>query len=712
MAGYPYSRGPSTHGPDEIDVTTIPVPADWLADRPAADETSGRLALTGSALDHLVAALAGQRAVGLPKNLSPYAMVALLDAAWVREQPWRELVQSRLQERGRRAGWLPHRDVRQHLDELQQWWDRLWLGPSGNYRLTSEEVTDEMVDGWWAAWTDEQPDRELRILANPGRLSVEQIAQVTRAAIQRLARNPGDRLPDDLIDDVLAEVEAEVTAVPARPEAGDPDASPASVVPDMIDTYLIARQEWGWPAGRSGAWAVGQVVDRHQTLGMAAAARAEGSTAFAARAEWDLEERTRAARMAWEAQDREPWLSADVDVLLAAAPSPDRIPPELAEQARTMSTGDLLVWVDEARHPPERPLLLEFGAARSAAEQIRHHLDEERGVLQGLRGQLAKSGPWWWPGTWRRRADLRARIAERARVVFKLQQRFTEADDRVLESLPGKQQAADKVWEMQRRQTLEQAAAAVQELQLREQGLLDDRVVDPPRYLLEALGPPPPGAASRQTWQAQALQLERARAAGLAIEGTAARAASSAAPPMLSGSDDDRATARAWIAARDAAGWPVDDAVRGYAASGEPPDDLRPTEPTLRFGGMARPALEENGPPAGYVRLYRGEQATTVTNIPEWMQANQGGWFTSDLAMAQGYTQGGRLVAVDVPEHIAEQWRVTEQGRPSAGPRVEYLLPENVARLAVEITPGLPADHQRSGPDLPAHDLGDDLPLD
>ena len=72
---------------------------------------------------------------------------------------------------------------------------------------------------------------------------------------------------------------------------------------------------------------------------------------------------------------------------------------------------------------------------------------------------------------------------------------------------------------------------------------------------------------------------------------------------------------------------------------------------------MARPALEQNGPPDGHVRLYRGERATRVTNIPEWMQANQGGWFTSDLAMAQGYAQGGRLVAVDVPEHIAEQWK-------------------------------------------------------
>ncbi len=296
-------------------------------------------------------------------------------------------------------------------------------------------------------------------------------------------------------------------------------------------------------------------------------------------------------------------------------------------------------------------------------------------MLKGLRHQLDTTGPWWWPGNWRRRADLRARIVERTRVLLKLDQQVREAEEQESESLPGKQQRADKAWEVQRRQALERAAAAAQELRLREQGLLDDRMVDPPGYLLEALGPPPSDAASRQTWQAQALQLERARAAGLAIEGTVARAASSVAPPTLSGSDEDRAAARAWIDARDAAGWPVDFAVRGYAASGEPPYDLRSTEPTLRLDGMARSALEQNSPPDGHVRLYRGERATRVTNVPDGMQANQGGWFTSDLAMAQGYAQGGRLVAVDVPEHIAEQGKVTEQGRPSAGPRVEYLLP-------------------------------------
>jgi hypothetical protein len=56
--------------------------------------------------------------------------------------------------------------------------------------------------------------------------------------------------------------------------------------------------------------------------------------------------------------------------------------------------------------------------------------------------------------------------------------------------------------------------------------------------------------------------------------------------------------------------------------------------------------------------------------------------------MAQGYAQDGMLVAVDVPEHLAEQWKLTEQGCTKAGRRLEYLLPKSVARLTVEIAPG------------------------
>jgi hypothetical protein len=108
-------------------------------------------------------------------------------------------------------------------------------------------------------------------------------------------------------------------------------------------------------------------------------------------------------------------------------------------------------------------------------------------------------------------------------VVSELDQRVKEANDRVLESLPRTRAAEDAQQAWQRR-VLERAAAAAQELRLREQGLFNDPVVDPPEHLLQALGPPPADLASWQIWWAEALQLERARAAGLTVEGVASPA--------------------------------------------------------------------------------------------------------------------------------------------------------------------------------------------
>jgi len=89
-AGHRHSPTPSTQRRDEINVSTIAVPTDWLADPPASSETLGRLALTDAALNHLVNALAGQRDGDLPEDLSPSGMATLLDAEWVKEQPWRD----------------------------------------------------------------------------------------------------------------------------------------------------------------------------------------------------------------------------------------------------------------------------------------------------------------------------------------------------------------------------------------------------------------------------------------------------------------------------------------------------------------------------------------------------------------------------------------------------------------------------------------------
>ena len=281
--------------PEEIDVTTIPVPKEWRAGPLGAGETPGRVALTGAALDRLVDALARRRVGGLPEDLSPYGMVALLDAAWDWEQPWREVVMERLRE----DGW-PHRDFQHYLYEFQDGWNRGWMSRHGDYMawLTDGAVTDEMVQRW-EDWMDEQAAQELRIQANPGRLSVEQLAQLTHAAILQVARDPGDSWTKDIVEDVLPLVEAEVATVPPRPEAGDPDATPAGVVDDMAYEYLVARQNWGWPAGRASARAVGQIIDRYRTLASAELARQHGDDTLAARVEQQFAARDGASRTAW-----------------------------------------------------------------------------------------------------------------------------------------------------------------------------------------------------------------------------------------------------------------------------------------------------------------------------------------------------------------------------------------------------------------------------
>jgi len=95
------------------------------------------------------------------------------------------------------------------------------------------------------------------------------------------------------------------------------------------------------------------------------------------------------------------------------------------------STG----WTRHDGHP-ERPVQLQYGVARRAAEEITRHRDEELLALQGLRGQLQKAQPWWWPGTWRRRAELGSQIEQRLQVVVELNQRVRDADAQASASLP------------------------------------------------------------------------------------------------------------------------------------------------------------------------------------------------------------------------------------------------------------------------------------
>src|SRR6266508_4301815 len=121
---------------------TIAVPTDWLADPPASSGTPGRLALTDAALNRLVNALAGQRDGDLPEDLSPSGMASLLDAAWVKEQPWRELVERRLQDR--RGS---HPAFQGHQSGLQDQWNDARVGRHGDDmgRRTDGAVADQMI---------------------------------------------------------------------------------------------------------------------------------------------------------------------------------------------------------------------------------------------------------------------------------------------------------------------------------------------------------------------------------------------------------------------------------------------------------------------------------------------------------------------------------------------------------------------------------------
>src|SRR6266540_896156 len=155
----------------------------------------------------------------------------------------------------------------------------------------------------------------------------------------------------------------------------------------------------------------------------------EGDTAFAAYAAPGLEERMRAARVEGAGQGSNPWPRDEAGPALA--PPPRALPADLAEEMRTASTGDLRSWVEQARVQAERPLELEVAVARTAVDRARSHRDEEALVLQGLQRQLAEAGPWWRPGSWRRRADLKARIAARQQVLTRLSQHLHQTEPQV-----------------------------------------------------------------------------------------------------------------------------------------------------------------------------------------------------------------------------------------------------------------------------------------
>ncbi len=273
----------------------------------------------------------------------------------------------------------------------------------------------------------------------------------------------------------------------------------------------------------------------------------EGDSAFAARAEPGLEERTRAARVDGAGQDSNPWPRDEAGPALA--PPPRALPADLAEAMRTASTGDLRSWVEQARVQAERPLELAAAVTRTAADRARSHRDEEKLGLQGLQRQLAEAGPWWRPGNWRRRADLKARIAARQQVLTRLSQHLHQTERQLSELLPTRQ-AALEAWAAKQRRVLDRAVAAVQELQRRERGLLDGHPFDLPA------------------------QLEPTRTAGLAADEIVPDTGSGDASPAPTGSTEERTDAHAQLATPDTARESVGLALRRRVTSAGVNDEL------------------------------------------------------------------------------------------------------------------------------------------
>jgi len=97
------------------------------------------------------------------------------------------------------------------------------------------------------------------------------------------------------------------------------------------------------------------------------------------------------------------------------------------------------------------------------------------------------------------------------------------------------------------------------------------------------------------------------------------------------------------------------------------------------FSGTGRKgAAAETPVPEGHVRVYRGQgTGNAPQNVPDWMQSNQGLWFTTRRSTAEHYAGDGGVSYVDVPRETLQQLRV-EGG--SGAP--EYILPREMADAA------------------------------
>jgi 2-polyprenyl-6-methoxyphenol hydroxylase-like FAD-dependent oxidoreductase len=190
----------------------------------------------------------------------------------------------------------------------------------------------------------------------------------------------------------------------------------------------------------------------------------------------ELEKRASTGRAEGAGQDVDRWPRDEAAAALATTPHP--LAAGLAEEIRTASIHDLLGWVEQAQLQAERPLQLDLAVAQTTVQRARTQRHEEQLVLQGLRRDLRQAGPWWWPGSWRRRGHLGRRITQREQLVERLGGRLDQAQDQVSKLGPASQ-AALQTWTAEQRQVLDRAVAAAQELQRRHHAL-DGPLLDHP----------------------------------------------------------------------------------------------------------------------------------------------------------------------------------------------------------------------------------------
>lgn len=122
-----------------------------------------------------------------------------------------------------------------------------------------------------------------------------------------------------------------------------------------------------------------------------------------------------------------------------------------------------------------------------------------------------------------------------------------------------------------------------------------------------------------------------------------------------------------------------------------------------------------NGPPKGYIRLYRGapdpvQQAQKPSNLPEWArsspeykasEAAAGRWFTHDPKEVDWYVKSSKtnsgsaqVTFVDIPLSVARRYRLSNPFEPSIKEarthcrrreKLEFFLPRHLADKASPI---------------------------